>query len=107
MKYWPIALCLMLLSGVARTQSIVDIHSGKIEGMHNADGSVRIFKGIPFAAPPVGDLRWEAPQPIQPWEDIRPCTSFGPSPVQNPPVPFYCWSEEFISKPEPLSEDCL
>lgn len=38
--------------------------NGKIQGTANTDKTVRIFKGIPFAAPPVGDLRWKAPQPV-------------------------------------------
>ncbi len=87
--------------------TLVRIENGKIEGSYNDDESIRIFKGIPFAAPPTGDLRWQAPRPVQSWEGVRPCTEYGPSPVQNKPEPFYCWTEEFIAKPEPLSEDCL
>ncbi len=81
--------------------------SGKIEGIYNADETIRIFKGIPYAAPPVGDLRWQVPQPAEAWEGIKPCKEFRASPIQNKPQPFYCWSKEFIAKPEPLSEDCL
>ena len=38
-----------------------------------------VFKGIPYAAPPVGDLRWKAPQPVTPWTEPRACTAFGPA----------------------------
>ena len=55
------------------------------------DGGVHVFKGIPFAAPPVGVLRWRAPQPAAPWDGVRDCTQFGPSPMQNKPVPFLMW----------------
>jgi para-nitrobenzyl esterase len=70
-------------------------------------GIVNIFKGIPYAAPPVGELRWNAPQPVQNWKGVRQCTEFSPSPMQTKPVPFRMWTKEFISPPEPLSEDCL
>src|SRR5271157_4191931 len=55
----------------------VKIASGILEGTVNADSSVRIFRGVPFAAPPVGNLRWQAPQPAQPWEGVRKATEFG------------------------------
>ncbi len=87
--------------------AIVKTMNGKIKGITNADKTIRIFKGIPFAAPPVGDLRWKAPQPAQNWKGTKKCTTFSASPIQNKPQPFMCWSEEFIAQPEPLSEDCL
>ena len=79
--------------------------NGLVSGLQN--GAVRSYLGIPFAAPPVGDLRWKAPQPVQNWKGIRACTKFSASPIQNKPVPFSMWTEEFIAPPEPLSEDCL
>ncbi len=84
---------------------VVQTENGKVEGYAKED--LRIFKGIPFAAPPVGDLRWKAPQPVQNWTGTKKCIQFSASPIQNAPQPFYCWTEEFIAKPEPLSEDCL
>lgn len=88
-------------------QPVVSTTHGKVQGMVSPDGLTRIFKGIPFAAPPVGELRWKAPQPVKIWKGVRECTAFSASPVQPPPKPFYCWTEEFIAQPEPLSEDCL
>ena len=44
----------------------VRTQSGFVEGMSSADGKVRVFEGIPFAAPPVGKLRWQAPTPVAP-----------------------------------------
>src|SRR5579871_3501626 len=46
--------------------------------------NVRSFKGIPYAAPPVGELRWKAPQPAVPWTGVRPCDHFGPRAMQPP-----------------------
>jgi para-nitrobenzyl esterase len=86
---------------------IVKTANGKIQGTTSTDKAVRIFKGIPFAAPPVGDLRWKAPQPTPNWKGVKTCTAFSASPIQDKPQPFLCWSEEFIAQPEPLSEDCL
>lgn len=107
MKYLPAIVWLFVFGCTAQPANIVHTDKGSIEGYYNADETIRIFKGIPYAAPPIGDLRWRAPQASEPWEGIRKATDFGPSPIQNKPEPFYCWTEEFIAKPEPLSEDCL
>ncbi len=107
MKNKLILLFLMLSSVVFAQNTIVQTANGKVEGTQNSDKSVRVFKGIPFAAPPIGDLRWKAPQPAQNWSGVRKCDTFSASPMQSKPVPFMCWTEEFIAQPEPLSEDCL
>ena len=65
------------------------------------------YKGIPFAAAPVGDLRWKAPQPAVPWKGVKDCLVFGPSPMQPKPVPFLLIGPEFVVPQQPLSEDCL
>jgi para-nitrobenzyl esterase len=83
----------------------VKVDGGLISG--TLDGDINIYKGIPFAAPPVDDLRWKAPQPVKSWDGVRKCLSFGPSPMQGKPVPFSMWSEEFLIPKEPISEDCL
>lgn len=85
----------------------IQIVSGLISGAKNQSGDIHIYKGIPFAAPPVGNLRWKAPQPVASWTDVRACIDFGPSPMQNKPAPFSMWSEEFLIPKEPISEDCL
>jgi para-nitrobenzyl esterase len=97
-------LCLLIPFSMF-AQTIVKTEHGAIEGLENQ--GVKIFKGIPFAAPPVGEFRWKAPQPTQNWNGVKKCTAFSASPIQNEPKPFMCWSEEFIAKPEPLNEDCL
>ena len=60
-----------------------DTESLQIEGGQIADAApdasgIRVFKGIPYAAPPVGELRWKAPQPVQPWNGIRGIAEWGP-----------------------------
>lgn len=85
----------------------VEIRTNKGLVAGASHGEINIFKGIPFAAPPTGNLRWKAPQPVASWKGIRQCTAFSASPFQPAPVPFMCWSQEFIAPPQPLSEDCL
>lgn len=64
------------------SNEVVKITSGPVRGKHDPATEVTVFRGIPFAKPPVGDLRWKAPQVVEPWKDIRDCTSFGPSCLQ-------------------------
>lgn len=109
MKIRSISCFLLLLTGFhlsAIAQApIVTTNSGKVRGYK--EGNVSVFKAVPFAAPPVGNLRWKAPQPVPSWDGIKECTAFSASPMQPTPVPFAMWTEEFIAPPAPLSEDCL
>ncbi len=107
MKHLFILICCISIGCNQPKQTVISTDKGKIEGSFNIDKTVRVFKGIPFAAPPIGDLRWKAPQPTASWVGILQCTEFGPSPIQNASEPFYGWTEEFIAKPEPINEDCL
>jgi para-nitrobenzyl esterase len=103
-------LQLMLLCTFCSAQNdlnIVQTDAGKISGAISEDKGVHIFKGIPFAAPPVGELRWKAPQPVTPWAGIKECTEFAKSPIQGKPNEFGVYTREFLIKDEPLSEDCL
>jgi para-nitrobenzyl esterase len=85
----------------------IRVESGLISGKTGGDGTVHIFMGVPFAAPPVGELRWKTPQPPVKWEGVRKCITPPPSAMQNPPNPFMMWTKEFMAPLEPLSEDCL
>ncbi len=64
---------------------IVKTEAGIVRGIPAADPRITAFKGIPFAAPPVGELRWKAPQAPIPWEGIRDCLAFGPISMQETP----------------------
>ncbi len=89
-------------------QKIIEITSGKIFGTYSEkDESVMVYKGIPYAKPPVGNLRWKAPQDVEPWDGIRECVNWGYSAVQTKQEPFMCWSKEFIIEDTGYSEDCL
>jgi para-nitrobenzyl esterase len=89
------------------TSSRVVIESGIISGIDGISSTVKIFKGIPFAQPPLGDLRWKPPLPPKHWEGVRKCDSFSASAMQEKPAPFEMWSKEFMAPEKPLSEDCL
>ena len=91
----------------SQLSTTIKTESGLIKGFYNEKTSVTAFKGIPFAAPPVGDLRWKAPQPARPWKGVKECTAFGPSPMQPKPVSFLMIGPEFVVPQQPLSEDCL
>lgn len=88
---------------------VATIENGKVRGLPAADPRVTSFKGIPFAAPPVGENRWRAPQPCPNWNGIREAFEFAPISVQDTPglgTDIYC--REWHVDPEiPMSEDCL
>src|SRR5215813_12938212 len=80
----------------------VKIDTGLIEGTSNAGSEVRVFKGIPFAAPPVGPLRWRPPQPVASWTGVRNTEDFGPRCMQGG-----AGGARGGAAPAPTSEDCL
>ena len=80
---------------------LVDAPAGAVRG--TTDGAVRIFKGIPYAQPPVGPLRWKPPLPLARWKGVHDATEFGAACYQLPPK----LSNIYAGRPMPLSEDCL
>ncbi len=104
MKLWWLgatlaAIALVCMRPAAAQIGIVTVTGGRVEGV-TADG-VTSFKGIPFAAPPVGNFRWRAPQPVRPWSGVKQADHFGPSCMQDPK------SLEQLGAPPAMSEDCL
>jgi para-nitrobenzyl esterase len=79
----------------------IKVDGGLIAG--TATDGVRSYKGIPFAAPPVGDLRWKPPQPVVAWQGVRQATDYGADCPQAP----YPAGSLYASAPRPQSEDCL
>ncbi len=80
---------------------IVKAPAGVVEGQ--MEGELRVFKGIPFALPPVGERRWKAPSPMPRWEGVRKAIDFGPACWQPKPQ----LSNIYTRNPMPMSEDCL
>ena len=84
------------------------VDGGRITGTNSADGEVKIYKGIPFAAPPVGDLRWKAPQPVIAWDGIRECSDYSNYSFQKPLAPYGPYTAEFKPDRDQIpSEDSL
>lgn len=90
-------------ASVAQAAEPVKIHSGLISGeVLDSSKGLQAFRGIPFAAPPVGDLRWRPPQDVAPWDGVRECVEFGPVAPQSPGL------TGLVGDPLPPSdEDCL
>ena len=82
-----IAACIVICSamGFAQQPSPVKVSEGLVQGIF--ENGLTVYKGIPFAAPPVGELRWRAPQPPLKWDGVKQTVKFAPAPMQggNPP----------------------
>jgi para-nitrobenzyl esterase len=77
------------------------LENGKIEGNYDTKSGIQTYFGIPFAKPPVGDLRWKAPQPLENWIGVKETKKFGPRPMQKNVF------GDMNSRSNGLSEDCL
>ncbi|MBS1526666.1 MAG: carboxylesterase family protein [Bacteroidetes bacterium] len=86
---------------------LVKTQYGIISGQFNSSHNVYSFKGVPYAAPPVGKLRWREPMAVKPWAGILKCDHFRASAIQADPLPNPPWTEEFMPAPGQISEDCL
>ena len=78
-----VAIYVILLAGfcIAQTPSPVRIEGGSVQGAYE-DG-LTVYRGIPFATPPVGDLRWRAPQPVEKWDSVKETVKFAPACIQG------------------------
>ena len=88
---------------------LVQTENGLVRGFQGNNTRISVFKGIPFAAPPVGENRWRAPQPAENWEGVRECSKFAPISIQDQPgvgTDIYC-REWHVDKDIEMDEDCL
>jgi len=76
---------------------VVKIENGYIQGVPSAAKGVSVFKGIPYAAAPVGDLRWRTPQPVSSWGGVRKADKFGPIPMQADLSQMDLYGKEFYA----------
>lgn len=103
MRRWRImifALVAIVVEPLAASER-VQTDKGIVEGTISMDSKILIFKGIPYAAPPVGNLRWKAPQPVPAWTGHRKATEFGPHPMQGRIF------DDIYFRDEGPNEDCL
>ena len=90
----------MTLLGPVAGADEVETTAGVVRGFATSDSSVRVFRGIPYAAPPVGERRWQPPHPVAPWDGVRDTTEFGDRCAQNRVF------DDMVFRDE-MSEDCL
>jgi para-nitrobenzyl esterase len=93
--------CLLLCSATSTQRPRVTIDTGTIEGIVDSASGVEVFRGIPYAAPPIGDLRWRAPKPAAHWKGVRDAAQLGKNCVQTQ---IYSDIDPFAAG---VSEDCL
>ena len=97
---------------------VLSLADGQIRGVYSADGKVAVYAGIPYAKPPVGDLRWKEPQAPEPWQGVLDCDHFAPMAMQPRNLPIYDSLAQIIGYHDyqirlddnhipPASEDCL
>ncbi len=99
MALLSLVICVAACSSPPNLSTVVEITGGTIEGI--AQDGILAFKGIPFAAPPVGDLRWKSPQPVLPWDGVKRTDRFAPGPMQDTSF------GAILGGPQEISEDCL
>ncbi|WP_266157994.1 carboxylesterase/lipase family protein [Dyella silvatica] len=80
---------------------IANVATGRLSGVRDVKTGLNEFKGIPYAAPPVGSLRWKSPQPVAAWTDVRRADHFGPRCMQRPVY------SDMVFRSDGMSEDCL
>ncbi len=104
-----IAVLLLLLIALPLSAAVnqpVKVEGGLLTGVPGKDPSVTVFKGIPYAAPPLGEMRWKTAAPAAGWKGVRKADAFGPSCIQSIVQERKPWTYEFMTHTE-ISEDCL
>ena len=111
MKKLSLFLLICVLSGFVSSQDLnpaLTIEGGKVIGVQTATKGIIAYKGIPFAAPPVGNLRWKEPQPVVPWEGVKAADKYGAAAEQVTWDPKSFYGKEWrASGSVPFNEDCL
>lgn len=114
----PVNRTLHSMKGRVPTEA-VKTQDGMVSGFYNKDKSIKEFSGIPYAAPPVGELRWKAPQPVQSWDGVRQLDHFSDAAMQSKAPPILSnflglslgtnelLRNSGIKSNEKVSEDCL
>jgi para-nitrobenzyl esterase len=101
------ALLALISNSVRADELQVTVASGALSGFASRDGLVRSFKGVPYAAAPVGALRWRPPAEVTPWQGTREAYRFSAACPQPTPIPGSFYQREYFQTAETQSEDCL
>ena len=92
---------------VSNLSPILTIEGGQVQGVTADLPGVYVYRGIPYAAPPIGDLRWKEPQPVKPWEGVLDASEFGHPSYQAVHYPGNYFTEWGYGEEKQCSEDCL
>ena len=101
---WRLGIGWLVCFPVPTDAQVVELEQGFVRGL--SESRVHVYKGIPYAAPPIGHLRWQPPQPSTAWEDTLSAETFSAGCVQDVVGSRPPWTEEFMHQGE-VSEDCL
>ncbi|MBQ0044328.1 MAG: carboxylesterase family protein, partial [Bacteroidales bacterium] len=102
-----LAICALVGCSTSENNPVLTVEGGQIQGVKDELPGVYVYRGIPYAAPPIRDLRWKAPQPVQPWEGVRVCDTFGHPSFQAQHYTGGYTTEWGYGKEQAYSEDCL
>ncbi|MCQ2066707.1 MAG: carboxylesterase family protein, partial [Bacteroidaceae bacterium] len=97
----------IVAAGCQKACPILDIEGGQVQGVSTGINGVYVFRGIPYAAPPIHGLRWKAPQPVIPWNGVRICDRFGRPGFQHTQFNGGYYTEWGYGDESTYSEDCL
>ena len=98
----------LALVSCSDSNPVLTIEGGQVIGVPTPTKGIIAYKGLPFAAPPVGKLRWVEPQPVVPWTGVKKADTYGAAATQTPWDPQSFYGREWrASGSVPLSEDCL
>ena len=98
------AAFMLATAAIAQIADPVKVEQGQLSGTTGKQADVRVYRGIPFAAPPIGELRWKEPQPPAAWKGVREAKEFSHACWQTP---YPATAVLYRSELPPLSEDCL
>lgn len=107
MKRLFVALLALAALVSCESNPVLNIEGGQIQGVKADISDVYVYRGIPYAAPPLGELRWKEPQPVIPWEGVKVCDTFGHPSYQSVHYPGGYTTEWGYGAESPSSEDCL
>ena len=110
MKKILFLLSALVLFGCTAKESlspVLTIEGGQVQGVPSDIKGVTVFRGIPYAAAPIGDLRWKEPQPVTPWKGVKVCDTYGHPSFQSVHYPGGYTTEWGYGKEQAYSEDCL
>lgn len=101
------AALLVACTAAETAAPILTVEGGQVQGVKADIPGVTLYRGIPYAAPPIGELRWKAPQPVVPWDGVKVADTFGHPGFQSVHYPGGYTTEWGYGEESPFSEDCL